>query len=312
MTRRVTGLIAAGLAALFATSAVLLCWRAAGQVAWFSHGVSRGGRVTAILTATHASYFSPTRLKEITGANLQVTQDITDAAGAGYPAIAIWDVSTSVYDTTNRQRLEPVSATLVFDRTTAELINCCGENVNGNGLIWQSGIAGYAFPADARKQTYDVFDTVLDEPEPFAYSGTDVVDGVPAYRFAENISAAYAGLSPLSSADPELYSVRRVYWVDPETGAVLKITENEDLYLVNPATGYPVTHLFDADLSTTPATVARLASRDARGRNEIELLGTVRILFFCLAGVSAVTAGCLLARGPWLRLVPLVLPGGRR
>jgi len=307
MTRRVTGLIAAGLAAFFAASAVLLGWRAAGQVA----ADSRGGQVTAILTATHASYFSPTRLKEITGANLEVTEDITGAADAGYPAIAIWDVSTSVYDTTSRQRLEPTSATLVFDRKTAELINCCGDSVNGNGLIWQSGIAGYAFPAGTRKQTYDVFDTVLDEPEPFAYSGTDVVDGVPAYRFAENISAAYAGLSPLSSAEPELYSVRRVDWVDPETGAVLKITEDEDLYLVNPATGYPVMHLFDADLAATPATVARLASQDARGRNEIALAGAARIVIFCLAGVSAVTAGCLLAREPWLRLLPPVLSGGR-
>jgi hypothetical protein len=311
MTRRVAGLIAAGLAALFATGAVLLGWRAASQAAWFAHGVSRDGQLTATLTATRASYFSPTRLREINGANLEVTQDITDAASAGYPAIAIWDVSTSVYDTTNHQRLEPMSATLVFDRESAELINCCGDNVNGNGLIRQSGIAGYAFPAGTRKQTYDVFDTVLDKPEPFAYSGTEVVDGVPAYRFTESISAAYAGLSPLSSANPELYSVRRVYWVDPETGAVLKITENEDLYLVNPATGHTITHLFDADLSTTTATVTRLASRDARGRNEIELAGAGRILFFCLAGVSAVAAGGLLAREPRLRLVPRVLSGGR-
>ena len=311
MTRRVTGLIAAGLAAFFVASAIILGWRAAGQAAWFAGRVSRGGQVTAILTATRAAYFSPTRLKEITGANLEVTQDITDAASAGYPAIAIWDVSTSVYDTTNHQRLEPMSATLVFDRKTAELINCCGENVNGNGLIWQSGIAGYAFPAGAMKQTYDVFDTVLDEPEPFAYSGTGVVDGVPAYRFAENISAAYAGLSLLSSAEPELYSMHRVYWVDPETGAVLEITEDEDLYLVNPATGYPVTHLFDADLSTTPATVARLASQDARARNEIAIVGTVRILLFCLAGVFVVTAGFLLVRKPRLRPLRRVLSGGQ-
>jgi hypothetical protein len=311
MTRRVTGLIAAGLAVFFAASAVILGWRAAGQAAWFSHGVSRGGQVTAVLTATRASYFSPTRLKEVTGADLEVTQDITDSTSPGYPSIAVWDVATSVYDTTNRQRLEPTSATLVFDRTTAELINCCGDNVNGNGLIRQSGIAGYAFPAGTRKQTYDVFDTVLDQPEPFAYTGTDVVDGVPAYRFAENISAAFAGFSLLTSAEPELYSVRRVYWVDPETGAVLKATENEDLYLVNPATSATLTDLFDANLSTTSATVARLASQDARERNEIALLGTVRILLFCVAAAFAVTAGWLFARGQLLRLVPRALSGGR-
>jgi hypothetical protein len=307
MTRQVTGLIAAGLAAFFAASAVILGWRAAGQAA----EAPLSEQLTATLTATGASYFSPTRLTEITGANIEVTEAITGATSAGYPGIAIWDVFRSVYDTTNHQRLEPMSRTVVFDRETAELINCCGESINGNGLIQQSGIAGYVFPAGTRKQTYDVFDTVLDEPEPFAYSGTDAVDGIPAYRFAENISGAYAGFSPLSSADPELYSIRRVYWVDPETGAVLKVTENEDLYLANPATGAAVTQLFDANLSTTQATVARLASRDARARNEIALVGNVRILSFCLGGAFAVTATFLLARKPRLRLPPRVSCGGQ-
>jgi Porin PorA len=307
MTRHLAGLIAAGLAAFLAASAVILGWRVAGQAA----EAPLSEPVTATLTATHASYFSPTRLTEITGANLEVTEAITGNTSASYPGIAVWDVSGSVYDTTNHQRLEPMSRTLVFDRKTAELVNCCGESVNGNGLIWQSGIAGYVFPPGTRKQTYDVFDTVLDEPQPFAYSGPDAVDGVPAYRFAENVSGAYAGFSPLSSAEPELYSVRRVDWVDPETGAVLKVTEDEDLYLADPATGAAVTQLFDANLSTTPATVARLASQDARARNEITLAGTVRILSFCLAGGFAVTAAFLLARKPRLRPLPPAFPGGQ-
>jgi hypothetical protein len=307
MTRHATGLIAAVLAAFAAASAVFLGWYAAGQAA----EVPPGEQVTATLTAAHASYFSPTRLKEITGANLEVTEAITGNTSVSYPGIAIWDVLRSVYDRTNHQRLEPMSRTLVFDRKTAELVNCCGGSVNGNGLIWQSGIAGYVFPPGTRKQTYDVFDTVLDEPAPFAYSGPDAVDGVPAYRFTENVSGAYAGFSPLSSAEPELYSVRRVDWVDPETGAVLKVTEDEDLYLVDPATGTAVTQLFDANLSTTPATVARLVSQDARARNEITLVGAVRILSFCLAGAFAVTAAFLLARKPRLRPLPRVSSGGQ-
>jgi hypothetical protein len=307
MTRHATGLIAAALAAFAAASAVFLGWYAAGQAA----EAPPGEQVTATLTAGHASYFSPTRLTEITDANLEVTEAITGNTSASYPGIAIWDVLRSVYDTTNHQRLEPMSRTLVFDRKTAELVNCCGGSVNGNGLIWQSGIAGYVFPPGTRKQTYDVFDTVLDEPAPFAYSGPDAVDGVPAYRFTENVSGAYAGFSPLSSAEPELYSVRRVDWVDPETGAVLKVTEDEDLYLADPATGAAVTQLFDANLSTTPATVARLVSQDARARNEITLVGTVRILSFCLAGAFAVTAAFLLARKPRLRPLPRVSSGGQ-
>jgi Porin PorA len=296
--RHVAGLIFAGLAACFATSAVILGWRIAGQAA----GPPLNEYQTATLTAARASYFSPTRLTEITGANIEVMDTIRENADTGNSSIAIWDEFSSVYDTTNHQQLEPTSRTLVFDRKTAELINCCGENVNGNALIRQSGIAGYVFPAGTKKQTYDVFDTTLDKPEPFVYSGTDVIDGIRAYRFTENISAAKVGFSPLSSAEPELYSMHRSYWVDPETGALLKVNENEDLYLANAATGSGVTHLFDADLRTTPATVARLASQDARGRDEITKMKTVLFAVLGIAGGLAVTAWFLLTRKPWLLL----------
>jgi len=299
MKRRAIGLLlaglAAGLAACCAASAVVLGWRIPAR--------PLSERETATLTAARASYFSPTRLTEITGAAIEVTDTITAGASPGYPAIAVWDVHRSVYDTTNHQQLEPTSRTVVFDRKTAELINCCGGSINGNGLIRQDGIAGYAFPVGTGKQTYYVFDAVLDKPEPVAYSGTDTVDGIATYRFTEDISAANAGFSPLSPTDPELYTMHRVYWVDPETGTVLKVTENEDLYLVKAATGSVATHLFTADLHTTPATVGRLASQDAHGRNEIARVASARLVLFGAAGGLALTAGCL--------LVLLVLGAGR-
>lgn len=304
MKRRATGLLlaglAAGLAACCAASAVALGWRIPGQAA--ARPLSEGE--TATLTAAHASYFSPTRLTEITGAAIEVTDTITAGASPGYPAIAVWDVHRSVYDTTHHQQLEPMSRTVVFDRKTAELINCCGGNINGNGLIRQDGIAGYAFPVGTGKQTYYVFDAVLDKPEPVAYSGTDTVDGIATYRFAEDVSAANAGFSPLSSTDPELYTMHRVYWVDPETGMVLKVTENEDLYLVHAGTGSVATHLFSADLHATPGTVGRLASQDARARDEIARVAKARLVLFGVAGGLVLAAGCLLALGAgrtWLR-----------
>jgi len=291
MKRRATGLTLVGLAAFLAASAVILGGRIAGQAT--ARQLSEPETVT--LTAAGASYFSPTRLTEITDAAIEETDTITAVDSASYPAIAIWDVRGSVYDATNHQQLEPTSRTVVFDRGTAALVNCCGGNINGDGLIRQDGIAGYAFPVGTRKQTYYVFDTVLDEPEPFAYSGADTVDGIPAYRFAEDISAAKAGFSPLSPADPQAYSVHRVYWVDPETGMLLKVAENEDLFLVNATTGSAVTHLFRADLHTTPATVERLASQDARGLDEIALMANTSLALFCAAGALALLAGCLLA-----------------
>ncbi|HEY2287878.1 MAG TPA: porin PorA family protein [Streptosporangiaceae bacterium] len=298
--RHVTGLAVSGLAIACAVIAVLLGGRIAGPAT----GSGPGERQTIILTASGASYLSPTRLTEVTGARLQVTDTITGATEAGFPQIAVWSEVSSGYDTTSRQPLEPMSRIFAFDRTTARLVNCCNANLNGNAAIQQSGIAGWRFPRGTRKRTYEVFDTTLDAPEPFAYAGTDTVGGTRAYRFAESITAAPAGFSPLSKTDPERYSMHRTYWVDPATGALLKIAESEDLYLVNRVTGATVTHLLTADLSTTPATVARLVSADHHGRGAGTAAGRDRLLLLGLAAGLAIAAEVLAVSGPGGRVAP--------
>ena len=292
--RHVIGLTVLGLAAALAALAVVLGGSASGQAA----RLLLDKQETITLTAAGASYLSPVTLTEVTGASLQVTDTIKGAAEAGNPQIAVWHEVSAGYDTTNRQPLEPASATFAFDRTTAELVNCCDANVNGDAGVQQSGIAGWLFPRGTRKQTYQVFDTTLNGPEPFAFSGTDTVDGVGAYLFTESISAAPAGFAALSKTDPERYSMHRTYWVDPETGALLKISEDEDLYLVNAATGRTVTHLLDASLSTTPATVASLVSQDTRSRDAGTAAARDRLVLFGIAGGLAVAGGILFGFGP--------------
>jgi hypothetical protein len=155
-----------------------------------------------------------------------------------------------------------------------------------------------------------VFDTVLNQPVPVTYSGTGTVDGIPAYQFTEDIAAARAGYSTLSSTDPQLYSMHRVYWVDPQTGMLLSLSEDQDLYLVSPASGSVVTHLLRADLHATPATVRRLARQDARVRHEIARTADARLVLFGVAGALAAAAGVLLARRPGTGSLRR-LPGGQ-
>jgi Porin PorA len=294
MTRNLAGLILVAAAAFFAASAAFLGWRVAGQAAALPGNEDE----TITLTAAGASYYSMTRLTEITGASLTVTDTVRGIdLGSAYPAIAAWDVERSVDDTTHHQRLEPASRTLVFDRTTAELVNCCDGNIDGNGLIRQTGIAGYAFPVGTRKQTLDVFDTVLDRPEPASYSGTDTVAGIGVYLFTESVPTAKAPSSAAFPSRTTLYSTHRVYGVDPETGLVLTMSEDPDLYVAPAGTGTHVTDLFDASLRMTPASVARLVSQDTRVRARISLIGEARTACLCVAGVLVLAAGWLLV--PW-------------
>ncbi|HEX3963899.1 MAG TPA: porin PorA family protein [Trebonia sp.] len=293
-TSELTGLVVAGLAAFFAVLGFL-----PGSLA-IGHAVqpALNNPETLVLTAADASYLNPVTLAEVTGARIDETETVTPDDTGGNSSVAVWTVTTSDYDVTHHQQLEPVSRTFAIDRATAQLVSCCGANINGNPLIRQSGLSGYVFPAGTRRQAYDVFDTVLDRPEPAAYSGSGTIDGIPAYRYTEVITAARAGFSPLSSTDPELYSANDSYWVDPETGAVLAITADEDLYLASPAaTGSSATRrLFNTHLTTTRATVAHLAAQDRGVRREITVARDLRLACLVLAIVLAGAAWYALSR----------------
>jgi Porin PorA len=292
--RRAIGLILAGLGAFLVVIAIILPTYLDGQVIKFPLNEYE----TATLTATNASYFSVTKLTQINGANLEATYTFKGNAAAGNSSTAVWNEFSYVYDTTNHLPVKPMSRTFAFNRKTAELVNCCGESVSGNSSIYQTGIVGYVFPLNAQKKTYEVFDTTLNKPEPFVYSGTGSVNGIQAYKFIENIPSAQAGFSQFSSTEPQYYSMHLVYWVDPMTGELLAVNEHEDLYLVNPATNARVTTLFNADLSATPATVKNMVAIDNSSRNRITLLEIVLPLVFGIAGALATAAGFLLSRTP--------------
>jgi len=293
-TSELTGLVVAGLVAFFAVLGFLPGSLAIGPVV----PPALSSPETLILTATDASYLSPVTLAEVSGARIEEKRALTPDDGAGSPSVAVWTVTTSDDDIAHQQQLEPTSRTFAIDSATGQLVSCCGANIDGNQLIRQSGLSGYVFPAGARRQAYDIYDTVLERPEPAAYSGSGTIDGIPAYQYTEDITAARAGFSPLSSTDPELYSARDSYWVDPETGAVLAVTADEDLYLARPlaTTTAAAPRLFDADLTTTRATVAQLAAADRGVRHDIAVARDLHLACLVLAAASAVIAWFTLSR----------------
>jgi Porin PorA len=292
--RRVSGLILAGLGAFLTLIAVLLPTYIASQVIEFPLNEFE----TATLTATHASYFSAITLKQVNDVTIEATDTIKGDPASGSDSIAVWSEFSYVYDKTSKRPVDAISRTFAFGRRTAQLLNCCGESINGNSSINQSGIVGYVFPFNTQKRTYQVFDVTTSRPEPFRYTGTETVGGILAYEFTEDLAPTRIGFSPLSSTKPEYYSVRLTYWVDPETGALLQVHQDEDQYLVNPATGARAATLFKADLTSTPATVRELAGTDNSGRKKIALLTTILPLILGILGVIAIVTGILLTRKP--------------
>src|SRR5271156_2932847 len=305
--RRVTGLILVVLGIILIAAAIVLPTYVSGQIVKFPLNES----TTATLAGTGVSYFSQTKLTEKTGVSVRATYTIQGDAAAGSSSTAVWNQTASVHDVTNNLPVSAQTRRFAFDRHTAVLVNCCGANVNGNHAIHQTGIVGYVFPMGTQKQTYQVFDTTLNRAVPFTYSGTADVHGIQTYIFTENVSptkvtsvtvpGAFFHLQAKTVTLPELYQIHLVYWVDPETGALLNVNENEKVTLQNPATGGTVAVLFDGDLVATPATVTEVVNLDSSGRTELSLLNTIIPIAAGIAGALSLIAGLvLLVRKPRL------------
>ena len=301
--RRRVGLVLAGLGTCLIVFAVLM-------PTWVSSKVLKfplNEYATATLTASNASYFSPAKLTEMTGVNMEATYTIKGNAAAGSSSTAVWNQFIYVYDQTNKLPFQTMTRTFAFNRRTAQLIDCCGANVNGDSSVKQTGIAGYVFPIGTQKQTYDVFDTNLNKPMPFTYAGTNTVNGIQAYRFTENVSptqngtqvlpGSLVGESQASVVLPQYYEMHLTYWIDPDTGALLNATENEKLTLRN-SQGAQALLLLDANLAMTPASVNGLVALDNSQRSKMTLVTTILPLVTGIVGVILLIVGILLSRRP--------------
>jgi hypothetical protein len=302
--RRQVGIALAGLGAfLIVMAAVLPTW-IVGQVVKFPLNEFE----SATLTASHASYFSPRSLTEKTGVRLEATYTIKGDGAAGTSSMAVWNEYSYVYDLTNRQPVQQMTRRFAFDRRTAQLVDCCGANVNGNSEVIQRGYVGYVFPIGTKQQTYQVFDTTLNKPVPFRYAGTATVRGIRAYKFTEDVApvqvatqtvpGSLAGMSAASVTLPQFYEIHLVYFVDPDTGALLDVDEHQTMTLRDPSTGDQALMLFDADLKATAAAVATVTGLDRSGRTELNLLETILPLALGIAGGVTLVTGILLARRP--------------
>ena len=302
--RRIIGLILAGLGACLILVAVLLPTWVVSQVVKFPLNEYE----TATLDASNASYFNTTSLTEKTGVNLEATYTIKGDASAGNSSTAVWDEYSYVYDLTNHQAVQQMSRTFAFNRRTGQLVDCCGASVNGDASVRQTGLVGYVFPIGTQKQTYQIFDTTLKKTMPFVYSGTTAVDGIQTYEFVENVPPTQIGTQTLPGSFVHLKAAsvtlgeydaeHLIYYVDPETGALVDVNEQQSTTLRTSATAAPALVGFDADLIATPASVTQIVALDSSGRNELTLVETTLPIVFGIVGGIALLAGIFLGRKP--------------
>jgi len=250
----------------------------------------------AILDSPNTTYFSPHTISELTGRDVQAVYTLTGDAAAGTSATSVWNLDTYLHDPGfpgHTGDINYSTGRFAFDRKTAQLRNCCGAGQNGKPVA-MSGIAGFVWPIGTQQKTYMVFDTTLDQTEPFTYSGTETVDGIFTYKFTEAVQPTKIGFSPLSQTEPEFYQLNATYWVDPDTGALLKVTEHQQQFLENPITSARTTTLFDGTLTPTDASVSHIAAIDSSGRIKKTMFETGIPLIAGILGAVLLVWGILL------------------
>jgi hypothetical protein len=300
---RRTGLILAGLGTFLIVFAVLVASWVTGQVTKFP----LNQYATVTLTDPNATYFSASKLTQLTGVNMEATYTIKGNAAAGSSGTAVWNQFIYVYDQTNKQPVQTITRTFAFNRRTAQLVNCCGASVNGDSSVVQSGYVGYVLPIGTKKQTYDVFDTNLNKPVPFTYAGIGDVDGTQAYKFTENVAPTKNGTQTVpgslvnqaaaSVTLPQYYQTQTTYWIDPVTGALLNVTQNEKLTLRN-NDGSQALVLFNANLAATQDSIDGLVAIDNSQVSKASLVGTLLPLVTGLVGLLLLIIGIALFRRP--------------
>lgn len=298
--RRAVGLVAAGLGAFLLVSGLMLRFYVAAQVVKFPLNEYQ----VTTLSGRNVTYFSPSLLKDVTGVNMRVTRTIEGDVAAGTSSRAVWTLFSYSYDATHRVAYKALTQRSAFGRRSGALISCCGEAV-GDFTGPQSGLA-FTWPIGTRQQSYEVFDTTLLKPRQAQFAGQATIDGLRAYRFVERVPAQKFSTQKLPGSlvglhgQPtvtlaEYYQATNTYWVDPVTGAVLDINENQKITLRD-SRGVKRLVLFQGDLPMTRQSV----------------LGSVRSQRSRRAGIEAITltiplglglgGAVFLAVGAWLVL----------
>ena len=263
----------------------------------------------SVLVGPNATIFDVSTLSEKqtdlttrarTVGDIQASQDAGDN-------VRVWVNTSSTTDSQGKVVSRDIDR-FAFDATSGEAINCCGEyyetTAGEQTPVKHEGLQ-VKFPFRTEKKTYDWWDSTLLKAVPIRYVRSEDVAGYNTYVFQQTIGPTVTGTieAPASVLGEkgtgnlkaqQVYSNVRTLWVEPNTGVILKRTEQQDNYLQ---------YNGERKVTTTRVTTGYTAATTQQFANDYGTLGTLlNLLYFwlplaCLVlGVAAIVAGILMYR----------------
>jgi hypothetical protein len=294
--RRVLGLLGTGAGAFLVALALLLRFWVPDQI--FKAPLNEYAVTT--YTGHDITYFSQASLKEYKHVSATATRTIEGDVKSGSSSVAVWGSFTALQDTTHHVPIQQVSQRSAVNRRTGLLVNCCAAAIGSDATVHQSG-QGFRWPFGTRHRTYQVFDVTLKRPVPFSYAGTTTVEGMTADRFVEHVMNLRFGQQTLPGplvgmkqqatvTLPEYLTATNTYLVDPVTGAVLSVTQDQTVFLKD-GTGATRLVLLGGTLTESPASVRAAVASAARSHTLIKWTQDLGPLLGIIAGLVALVAG---------------------
>ncbi|MFI7100319.1 DUF3068 domain-containing protein [Streptomyces sp. NPDC050161] len=142
--------------------------------------------------------------------------------------VVVWDMLTYVADPQGKM-VSQIPERYLFDAHSQEPVHATGEMVDGD-TVRRDGIE-FKWPFLTEKRDYAYFDAQTRTSAPIHYRGTRTFHGLEVYYFEQSIpwtKVPFPKKMPVKGITPESvekmgttrwYTTKRMFWVDPVTGA---------------------------------------------------------------------------------------------
>jgi hypothetical protein len=224
----------------------------------------------------------------------------------------VWNVYHSTTRIDTGEMINSSESRVALDRRSGEGVpweGQCHVEVQGPCTPGNVAFAGqlYLFPFGTEKRAYQYWDSTLGRVLPIEYQAEEEYNGLPTYRFQqqvpdqraemnpESLAGLLALLAPGATSGSISYRATRTLWVEPQTGAIVGYREQQHRELV-PDVGAPVV-IFDADLQYDQATMNAVGEQAADGRYQLNLLGVYVPIGLAVLGLVLIVVGVLVSRG---------------
>ena len=251
--------------------------------------------------------------------NVKLTAD-EQAAGRLTDDSVVWDVYTTATRVDTGEVISKSSVEVALDRVSGAAVDWKGQWIDEStekdtSIAFSDQV--YKFPFNTQKKDYKIYDSDVRAASTAKFTSVDTIDGVEAYHFvqqipdtqvnvaADSVKTLLGRFSPAATSGKVIYRNTREVWVDPVTGAYLKVREQPHQEL-QPNTGTAVV-LLDADLSYTKDTVAGAVSSAKSNGFQLKIVNRYGPIGAGVLGIVFLIGGFLLARR---RPAPTATEGG--